>query len=491
MRIIHLASEVAPFCKTGGLGDVLGALPPALGALPDVDVATFLPLHRTVREWLGTRGADLQEREHRVAVPVAGSRVVFRFLELVSAPGVDPSVRTFFADAAALFDRPGLYGHGDDALRYAAFSRAVLLGCTALLGGPPDVIHAHDWQAAMAPVFLEARRPPELARTGSVLTIHNLAHQGVFAPEVVRQVGLDSGLLRFDILEFHGAASFMKGGITACDALTTVSPSYAREILSARFGCTLDAHLRKHAPKLTGILNGLDVADWDPARQPALPAPFSASDPAGKGVCRAALLHEAGLPDDPDSPVLGVVSRLTGQKGLDLVCDALPALVARGARLVLLGTGEPSLEQRFASLAARYPRHVAVTIGFDVGLAHRVAAGSDLFLVPSRFEPCGLTQMQAMRYGAVPVVHAVGGLRDTVADPGDPRLMLGEGQGFRFEHPTAEGLLWAADRAITRWRHDKQGWARLVRAIMAQDLSWTKPTTAYRAVYAAVAARRR
>jgi starch synthase len=238
-----------------------------------------------------------------------------------------------------------------------------------------------------------------------------------------------------------------------------------------------------------GIVNGLDVDEWDPATQPALAAPFSAADPSGKAACRAALLQETGLEDDPDGPVLGVVSRFTGQKGLDLVCDAAPALLRRGARLVVLGTGEPNLQHRFSSLAARFPSRVGLKVGFDAGLAHRVVAGSDLFLVPSRFEPCGLTQMQAMRYGAVPVVHAVGGLRDTVADPGDERLMLGEGQGFRFEHPTAEGLLWAADRAINRWRHDKQGWDRLVRAIMAQDLSWTGPAAAYRRLYELVLAR--
>ena len=485
MRVVHLASEVAPFCKTGGLGDVVGALPAALVDAGDVDAATFLPLHRAVKEWLGTRGADVRDTEVRVAVPLGAGHVAVRFLELASSGGA----RTYFADAPALFDRPGLYGHGDDGLRYAAFSRAVLLAATPLLGGPPDLLHAHDWQTALAPVYLEARRPKELARTRSVLTIHNLAYQGIVDTDLLPLLDLDPGLLRFDIMEFHGALSFLKGGIVACDAVTTVSPSYAREILSPTFGCDLDAHLRVHAPKLAGILNGLDVDHWDPATQPALPRSFSAADPTGKAACRSSVLEEMGLVDDPESPVLGVVSRFTGQKGLDLVCDVIPALVRRGARLLVLGTGEAALEGRFAALARRHPAHVALRVGFDAALAHRIVAASDMFLVPSRFEPCGLTQMQAMRYGAVPIVHAVGGLRDTVADTGDERLMTGEGQGFRFEHPTAEGLMWATDRAIARWRHDRQGWARLVRAVMEQDLSWRQPARAYLDLYERVLAR--
>ncbi len=484
MRVIHLASEVAPFCKTGGLGDVVGALPAALAAADDVQVTTFLPLHRTVREWLGTRDADVRDTGLRVAVPLGGGRITARLLEL--APSGGP--RTIFVDIPSFFDRPGLYGHGDDGLRYGAFCRAVLLGATPLLGEPPDLVHAHDWQTALAPVYLEARRPPALARTRSVLTIHNLAYQGVMPADLMPLLDLDEGLIRFDIMEFHGGVSFLKGGIVACDAVTTVSPSYASEILTPAFGCHLDAHLRAHAGKLEGIINGLDVLEWDPATQPALPAHFSAGDLAGKAVCRSAVLEEMGLADDPDSPVLGVVSRFTGQKGLDLVCDVIPALVRRGARLLVLGTGEPALEGRFASLAARHPRQVALRVGFDGGLAHRIVAGSDLFLVPSRFEPCGLTQMQAMRYGAVPIVHAVGGLRDTVADPGDERLMQGQGQGFRFEHATAQGLMWAADRALARWRHDRQGWARLVAAVMSQDLSWSRPARAYLDLYRRVLA---
>ncbi len=486
MRIVHLASEVAPFCKTGGLGDVVGALPSALvDAREGVEVATFLPLHRAVREHLGTRGKEVRDTDLRVAVPLNGGREMARILELV---GSGPA-RTFFVDMPAGFDRPGLYGHGDDPLRYAAFSRAVLLAATPLLGAPPDLVHAHDWQTAMASVYLEARRTPALARTRSVLTVHNLAYQGVCGADLLPAMDLDTGLLRFDIMEFHGAMSLLKGGLTACDAITTVSPTYAREILTPEFGCNLDAHLRAHTGKLSGILNGLDVVEWDPSTQPALPANFSAADPAGKAVCRDALLAEFGLGGSKDGPVFGVVSRFTGQKGLDLVCDAIPALVRRGARVVVLGTGEPSLEGRFAALAGRFPTQVGARIGFDAALAHRVVAGSDLFLVPSRFEPCGLTQMQAMRYGSVPVVHAVGGLRDTVADTGDERLMRGEGQGFRFEHPTAQGLLWAAERAMVRWHHDKDGWAHLVRGIMEQDLSWTRPAAAYLALYDKVLAR--
>ena len=480
MRVAFLSSEVAPFCKTGGLGDVAGSLPRALAeADPDVEVATFLPLHRAVKKFLGTHGIPITDTGLEVAVPLAGRRVTGRLLEH-AVPG---RARTIFVDAPRLVARDGLYGHGDDALRYAFFSRAAVTAATRVMGGPPDILHAHDWQTALAAVYLEARRPPAMAATRSVFTIHNLAYQGMFAKEMLPLVDLDWGLFRFDILECNDAISYMKGGITACDAVTTVSPTYAREILTPANGFRLDAHLRTHAGKLVGILNGLDTDEWDPATSPHLPAPFSAEDPSGKAACRTALLAEVGLGPADDSPVLGVVSRFTSQKGLDLLCDVVPNLVQRDARLVVLGTGEPSLQQRFEWLAAVYPRHVAVCVDFDIGLAHRIAAGSDMFVVPSRFEPCGLTQLQAIRYGAVPIVHAVGGLRDTVHDTGDEALLAGKGTGFRFEHPTAEGLLWAADRAIRAWRRDREGWGHLVRALLAEDVGWGRSARDYLALY--------
>ena len=480
MRIAFLSSEVAPFCKTGGLGDVAGSLPRALvDADGDVEVTTFLPLHRAVKKHLGTHKLPVVDTGLEVAVPLDGRRVLGRLLELEG----EGRARTVFVDAPAFFDREGLYGHGDDALRYAFFSRAVVTAAARVMGGAPHVLHAHDWQTGLAPVYLEARRPASLAGTKSVLTIHNLAYQGLFANDALPRLDLDWGLFRFDILESHDGVSFLKGGITACDALTTVSPTYAREILTPAFGFGLDPHLRAHAGKLRGILNGLDTGEWNPATSPHLPAPFSAGDPSGKAVCRAALLDEVGLGPSEDSPVLGVVSRFTSQKGLDLLCDVVPNLVQRGARLVVLGTGEPALQQRFARLASAYPHHLALRVDFDLGLAHRIAAGSDLFVVPSRFEPCGLTQMQAMRYGSVPIVHAVGGLRDTVHDTGDEALLAGQGTGFRFEHPTAAGLLWAADRAIRAWRRDRVGWALLVRALLAEDVSWARSARAYLALY--------
>jgi starch synthase len=485
MRVAFLSSEVAPFCKTGGLGDVVGALPAALvEADPDLETATFLPFHRAVKKHLGERAVPVRDTGLTVTCPIGGHQVTARLLEH-DVPG---RARTLFVDAPGFFDREGLYGHGDDALRYGFFSRAVVTAAARVMGGPPDLIHAHDWQTGLAPAYLEARRPASLPRTRSIFTIHNLAYQGMFGKDVLPLLDLDWNLFRFDILESHDAVSFMKGAIAACDCVSTVSPTYAREILGSEFGCGLDAHLRAHARKLIGILNGLDVHEWDPARNPHLPAPFSADDPSGKAACRDALLEEVGLPGGDDAPVLGVVSRFTGQKGLDLVCDVVPNLVKRNARLVVLGTGEPALQQRFQWLAAVYPDHVAVKVDFDVGLSHRIAAGSDLYLIPSRFEPCGLTQLQAMRYGAIPVVHSTGGLRDTVHDPGDAELLAGRGTGFRFDHPTAAGLLWATDRAIRAWRRDREGWARLMQTALRTDVSWADPAARYLALYRKVLA---
>lgn len=461
LKIAFASSELAPWCRTGGLGDVVGSLPQALA--DEADVAVFVPLHRSVK----AKTPRLRETGIEVAVPMLGRAQRGRVLELVQ----DSPVRTFFLDAPLQFDRDGLYGHGDDALRYGFFSRAVLACAAEAMGGAPDVLHAHDWMTALVPILL----PGVLPGARSVFTIHNLAYQGVFPKELLGALGLSWEQFRFDHLEFYDQLNLMKGAITAADAVTTVSPTYAQEILTPPFGQNLDAHLRAHAGKLSGIVNGLDLVGWDPATDPALPANYDASNLAGKEVCRAELRRRFGLPDTGE-PVVGVASRFTEQKGLDLVVELAQHLP--GVQLAVLGTGDRWLEQRFEDLAVEFPGRIGVQIAFDDALARLLIAGADILLMPSRFEPCGLTQLQAMRYGTVPVVQATGGLRDTVIDAGD-----GVGDGFVFEGATVQGLREALQRAVELWEGDQPAWAALRERGMARDRSWAPSAQQYLALY--------
>ncbi len=483
MRIVFASSEVAPFCRTGGLGDVVGSLPAALAATGEVEVATFLPLHRAARRQLEQAGRSLRDTEFNVAVPLHGRPVAGRIRELVD-PG---PLRTFFVDAPRYFEREGLYGHGDDPIRYAFFSRAVPLAAHALLG-PPDVLHAHDWMTALLPTYLRHRLRDRLPQTRSVFTIHNLAYQGWVSKDLLEALDLDWSLFHVGHLEFHDQLNLMKGAIVDCDAVTTVSPTYAREILTPAFGQHLGGHLAQHQQKLRGILNGLDVDSWDPATDAALPATYSADDIEGKWSCRRALLAAFGLDVDHDEPVLGVVSRFTPQKGLDLMLEAAPALARDGVKLVVLGTGDPHLEGGFRQLASAHPGSVGVRVAFDDALARLVVAGSDLLAIPSRFEPCGLTQLQAMRYGTIPVVRATGGLRDTVHDPGDGGLIAGRGHGFCFEDATADALLGAVRRAAAFRGRQPAAWTALQERVMRRDQGWGDSVRRYLALYRSLCA---
>lgn len=474
MAVVHISPEIGPWVRTGGLGDVVGALPHAL-ARQGTPSAVVAPLHRAARRAIAAAGRTL-EHVCDLGGPELPGVGPLRLLELA---GAGPA-RVFFVDLPWAFDRDGIYGHGDDAFRFATFTRVALRAADHVFGADLRIVHAHDWTTALAPLYL--RGPDALpSRPASVLSIHNLAYQGVFPKDELPYLGLAWDWFRWDRLEFWDQLNFLKGGIGEADAICTVSPSYAREITTAAYGQQLDAHLRGQGARLRGILNGLDTADWDPATDPALPAPYSAIDPSGKAASRAALLQAFGLPPDPGRPVLAVVSCFTAQKGLDLVADLAPWMVEQGAVLAVLGTGDRDLERRFARLG-RDPA-IGVRVAFDSDLARLLIAGSDCLLVPSRFEPCGLTQLQAMRYGAVPVVCATGGLRDTVQDPGDQGLMAGGGSGFRFEHASVEGLRWALDRALRCFAGDPEGWARLRRSVMERDWSWTGPAARYAELY--------
>ncbi|MCA9694671.1 MAG: glycogen synthase GlgA [Myxococcales bacterium] len=494
ITIAQIAAEAAPWCKTGGLGDVAGALPDALIEAgrergEEVEAALFLPLYRAVRQAIDARGLTLIDTGVEVTVPFGLGPERARFLRIDPGEGLAP---VFLLDAPARYDRPRLYDdehqrpYHDNLHRYALLCRAALEAAPRLLGRAPDIIHAHDWQGALAPVYLKTRYQGALPSTAAVFTIHNLAYQGLFAGELRHTIDLDPGAFHMDALEYHGALNLLKGGVAFADATTTVSRSYAAEICTPQLGCGLDGFLRARARRLTGVVNGVDTRDWDPATDPALAENYDPKNMSGKAACRAALLAELGLSAAPEEPVLAIVSRFTAQKGLDLVAELVPHLHALGARLVVLGSGDAALEAQFRYLGEVYGHHLATRVGFDLPLSRRIYAGADILLMPSRFEPCGLNQLYAMRYGAVPVVHAVGGLRDTVDDPGDAALTHGEGTGFRFEHPTAQGLYWALGRAVRMFREQPSGWRQLVATCMARDVSWAASASTYLELYRAL-----
>ncbi len=479
MRVVMLTPEVHPYAKTGGLADVLAALPAAL-LRDDVEVTVCLPGYRTA-----LRAAGATAPIARLHVPVA-SRI--EPAELVRVR--DAAVPTVLVRADRFFDRPGLYGeggtdYGDNAERFAFFSRAVLEWLRAE-PSPPDILHVHEWQAALAPAFLRLDDLyPELAGLRTVLTMHNLAYQGRFPARNWDLLNLDPRYFVPDFLEFYGQINYLKAGILFADALTTVSPRYAREIETPERGEGLDGVLRTRRNRLRGIMNGIDVREWNPATDAHLPVHYDATDLGGKGRCKAALQAELALGVDPGPPLLAVVSRLAEQKGIDVLLGALPGVLERSdVQLAVLGTGEERYERSLRELAARHPNRIAVRIGFAEALAHRIEAGADVFLMPSRFEPCGLNQLYSLRYGTVPVVHATGGLDDSVAEF-DPAT--GMGTGFKFASYSAEALAAAIDRALAV-RRAPAAWKRLVANGMAQDFSWSRAAGLYRLLYTEVLA---
>lgn len=469
-RILMVASEVAPFSKTGGLGDVAGALPCALGRLGD-DVVVATPRYRGVAagEAVGTVVFPLGD-----ALCTAGLSVV----------PLGPGARALLVDIPALYDRDGLYGvdgrdFDDNPRRFAALTRAALVWA-AQADGPPDVLHAHDWQAGLLPVY--RRTVPPLAGVPCVCTIHNLAYQGVFDKAWMPALGLPWDTFTPDGLEYYNQLSFLKAGLQFSDTVTTVSPRYAEEIQTAEYGHGLDGVLRARRARLTGILNGIDTARWNPATDPHLPVPFSAEAPGGKRRAKQALLARTGLASDQsalDRPVVGMVTRLVEQKGLDLIDAASADLLASGAAFVVLGRGDAQYEALWRRLQQQAPDRIAVHLGFDESLAHLIEGGADLFLMPSRFEPCGLNQMYSQRYGTVPVVRETGGLADAV----EPwQSATGTGTGFLFREYTPEALCQALDDALATYRQPAL-WQQLQRNGMVRDFSWDRSARHYRTVY--------
>ncbi|PRQ04604.1 glycogen synthase GlgA [Enhygromyxa salina] len=481
MRILHVSSECAPWAKTGGLGDVVGALPDALcRAEPGVEAATVLPYYRAAKTALAKQGLAPQDTGIVADVSLGAATARVRFLRL-DRPDRAPLI---FAANDAAFDREGLYGHEDDALRFMLLCKSVVGVAKALMGGAPDVLHAHDWHAALIPGLVATNARALLPRTRTVLTLHNLAYQGVCSNELFPISGLPWDVFHLDAFEWYDQINLLKGGIALADAVTTVSPTYAREIKTAEFGSNLDGVLRRH--EVYGLLNGIDTEEWDPATDPHLASHYDVDSLDAKRAVRAELLRICEWPELPDVPLFGIVSRMTAQKGLDLVAGLVSELHGLPARLVVLGTGSPKLEEAFQMAARHYTWNVRTDIAFDGPLSHKIIAGCDALLVPSRFEPCGLTQMYAMRCGTVPIVHATGGLADTVHDPGDAALARGEGTGFAFKHPTLVGLRWAMGRAAKMYRKHPAGWRAIQQAGMRRDWSWRRSAGDYLKLYRAL-----
>ena len=476
MKVLHVAAEVFPLVKTGGLADVVAALPAAQAEL-GADVRLLLPGLPAVLE--AVQGA-------RPVVDIGPCFGALRVrLLLARLPG--SRLPVYVIEAPYLYRREGSpYGDGkvewpDNLQRFALLGwvAAHLAGGDADLQWVPDVVHAHDWHAAMACAFMADHAATSAA---SVMTIHNLAFQGLFPLHDWPLLGLASRLMSPAGLEFHGQLSFMKAGLKFADQVTTVSPTYAREIGTPEFGCGLDGVIRGRQGCVTGILNGIDEAVWDPATDPALEARYDAERLEGKAACRRALQAELGLAPDPDALLITAVSRLTAQKGLDLVLAALPALLARGVQFVLQGTGEPVLEAAFRMAQQSNPSQVHVHIGYDEARAHRLIAGADVIAVPSRFEPCGLTQMYGLRYGTLPLVRRVGGLADTVADAGETGLRDGSATGFVFDAATPAAFEECVRRAVAL-RAQPGAWRRVMARAMASRLSWASPAKAYLSLY--------
>jgi starch synthase len=482
LRVLFISAEVTPFARTGGLGDVNGALPPVLAAQGH-DVRVVMPLYQTVRE----RGWPLTETVTDLQVPLVfgarGARVWQT--PLGGQPRGENDIPLYFIEQDEYFARPGLYGteagdYPDNASRFIFFCRAAL-ALAERLQWFPHIFHCHDWHTGLVPAYLRflPGLDSRISTANSVFTIHNLAYHGWFPAWVFGISGLPLFLFQPGGVEFLGGVDFMKTGIVYADRITAVSPTYAEEICTPELGFGLDGVLRQRRDALVGILNGADYQAWNPETDSALKAPYNATDLSGKEACKTELLREYGLPEELSVPLLGMVSRLVDQKGVDLVVSALERLLTMNIRLVILGAGEPRYEQQLTAFAQRYPERLGVRLAFDEPLSHRIQAGSDCFLMPSRYEPCGLTQLYSLRYGTIPIVRATGGLRDTV-QPFDPAT--GVGTGFVFTEPSAEALLEAV-RAAVEVFDDKQNWRQLQRNAMAQDFSWDHSASQYVELY--------
>jgi starch synthase len=484
MHIVFAASECVPYVKTGGLADVVGAVPREIVRLGH-QATVYLPYYRQVRERVPAKKPVIRS----LTIPFTYYN---RFATILDG-GKHAGVQFYFVDCPELFDRESLYAtptgdYLDNWERFGLFCRAVLEASKQL--GVPDIFHVHDWQASMLPVYLRTVYyfDPILRNAGTVLTIHNAGYQGWFPPQTTERLLLPWDIFTLDKVEHYNTFNYLKGGIVYSDAITTVSKKYAEEIKTPAYGNGMESVLVKRAPDLHGILNGVDYEEWNPATDHNIAAHYTPENLAGKAECRKDLLYAFGASHIPaETPVLGIVSRFASQKGFDLIAQIANRLLNEDVYLVALGTGEPYYEGLFRNLNDQFAGKISVRIAYDDALAHKVEAGSDIFLMPSRYEPCGLNQIYSLKYGTVPVVHATGGLDDTVQEW---NLETKEGTGFKFPNYDAEQFYAAIHRAIGLFRTDKAAWTALMRNGMKQNYSWQGPAKEYAALYEEVARRR-
>ena len=493
LQILLASSEVSGFAKTGGLADVAGTLPRAL-ARRGHKVAVVMPYHRTVR--YGKR--EVTSSPHVLNVPI-GNRILACRVMRSTLP--KSNVPVYFVDAPDYFDRddasqgrglyqqtmPGGYkaDYPDNAERFTFFCRAVAEMIPAI-GFVPNVIHANDWQTGLVPVYVSEvlKAKPEYAALRTVFTIHNIAYQGMFNRGVMDLTGLPGWLFNHAQLEYHGHLNFLKSGIVFADAVNTVSPTYSREITTAEFGCGLEGLLGQNRHKLSGIVNGVDYDEWNPATDHLIPAPYDESSVfERKPINKAELQKEYHLPVNPTAPVLGLVARLVSQKGIDLVLGAAPGFLDLGCQIVFLGDGDREYHDQLQSFRDKHPQQVGIYLGFNEHLAHLVEAGSDLFLMPSRYEPSGLNQLYSLKYGTPPVVRATGGLADTIVNASEENIRLGIGTGFSFGEYTPHALYETVKWALTLYRQRPEDFRTVVLTAMKQDWSWDRSAAAYEDLY--------
>ena len=484
MKIAMVSPEMVPFAKTGGLADVAGALPKYLAA-QGVECLCFLPYYKRVREG----EFDVKDTGIEVEIPLGERRAKGRIFETV-LPGAE--ARVYLVANDEFFYRDELYGtpegdYPDNASRFIFFARAVA-ETLAVLGEDVSVVHCHDWQTALLPVYLKTLyRDKVPGSPGTLLTIHNLAYQGSFWHWDMKLTGLSWELFNWRQLEFYGKLNFLKGGIVFADALNTVSPTYAREIQTPELGCGLEEVLRFRSDRLFGIINGIDYDVWNPKTDPLIPYHYDARSTSGKKKDKLALQKEAGLDPDPKKPLIGMISRLAAQKGLDIIAGMLDELAREDVQLVFLGTGDKHYQDLLAEFGAKHPGKVSANIRFDNRFAHLIEAGSDMFLMPSRYEPCGLNQLYSLKYGTVPIVRRTGGLADTITDATPETIADGTATGVVFEPYTSEALLGAVRRALKLYA-DGKTWRRIMRAGMKQDWSWARSAREYADLYRRVKA---
>jgi len=474
MHIVFAASEGVPFSKTGGLADVVGALPRALSASGH-QVSVYLPLYRQ------TKLKNAQTVVKSITIPFDDR---YRFCSVVSG-GKTSGVQFYFVDYPPFFDRDSLYGtsagdYPDNAERFALFSRAVLEASKIL--GVPQIFHCHDWQAALVPVLLHTQyaEDPAFRDAATVFTIHNMGYQGLFPPDTLPLLTLPWDLFTISKMEFFGNVNFLKGALVFSDFVTAVSKKYSQEIQTTEFGFGLEGVLRTRSSTVTGILNGVDYDEWSPETDKFIVARYSPQDLSGKAKCKQDLLETLGVTDaDSRLPVIGIVSRFAAQKGFDLIAQIMERLAREEMIIVALGSGDKPFEEMFLRLAKQFPQKIAVKIAYDNALAHKIEAGSDMFLMPSKYEPCGLNQIYSLKYGTVPVVRATGGLDDTI-EHWDTRT--GKGTGFKFTDYNGEALLLTIKEALRGFR-DQTSWQQLMRNGMSKDFSWGASAKEYIRVY--------